>query len=386
MRTAYERGADGDRAETGDVRGAGPAREARQRFLLYTRSMSTFEDFVLLEPRAVPLGGPRGMTVHRTLPAKRTSLIGAWCFVDHFGPDDVSAGDGMQVARHPHTGLATVSWLFDGAITHRDSIGSHALVRPGDVDIMVAGSGITHSEFSTNDTTILHGVQLWYALPDRTRFRDQHFEVHSPPEIRTATARARVGLGSFRARDDDDAVLEHTSPVHTDTALGMVQIELSAGSGLRIALDVGHEHGLLVDRGAAQLSSGARSTLVAERELMLVPDGTAELELRAEEGEDLRVMLLGGEPLGEEILMWWNFVGRNHEEIEQFRARYQAEIGAEGTLAEAPIHQEARSRGGLEADAEQFGPFAPHTPAALPAPTLPHGRLRSRGRVGIPKD
>ena len=88
--------------------------------------MTTFEDFVLLAPREVPLGGPRGMTVHRTLPARRTSLIGAWCFVDHFGPDDVSATDGMRVARHPHTGLATVSWLFDGAITHRDSIGSHA--------------------------------------------------------------------------------------------------------------------------------------------------------------------------------------------------------------------------------------------------------------------
>ncbi|MDN6400670.1 MAG: pirin family protein, partial [Brachybacterium sp.] len=97
--------------------------------------MSAFEDFVLLAPREVPLGGSRGMTVHRTLPARQTSLIGAWCFVDHFGPDDLSASDGMQVARHPHTGLATVSWLFDGAITHRDSIGSHALVRPGDVDM-----------------------------------------------------------------------------------------------------------------------------------------------------------------------------------------------------------------------------------------------------------
>ena len=142
--------------------------------------MTTFEDFVLLEPREVPLGGPRGMTVHRTLPARRTSLIGAWCFADHFGPDDVSATGGMRVARHPHTGLATVSWLFAGAITHRDSIGSHALVRPGDVDLMVAGSGITHSEFSTLDTTVLHGVQLWYALPDRARFRDREFTVHTP--------------------------------------------------------------------------------------------------------------------------------------------------------------------------------------------------------------
>ena len=358
--------------------------------------MSSFEDFVRLEPRAVPLGGPRGMTVHRTLPARQTSLIGAWCFVDHFGPDDVSTGDGMQVARHPHTGLATVSWLFDGAITHRDSLGSHALVRPGDVDIMVAGSGITHSEFSTNDTTILHGVQLWYALPDRTRFRTQRFEVYTPPEIGNDEARARVGLGVFHATLEDGTVLEDRSGVETDTALSMVELDLRAGSTLRIDLDSRHEYGLLVDRGAARMRTvhprhdephdGWRETGAVNRELLVLPDRAAELELRAEEGEDLRVMLLGGEPLGENILMWWNFVGRTHEEIEQFRARYQAEIGAEGTLAEAPISPEARSRGGLAADAEQFGPFAPHTPAALPAPTLPHGRLRSRGRVGIPKD
>ncbi|MGY5766253.1 pirin family protein [Brachybacterium sp. DNPG3] len=352
--------------------------------------MSEFEDFLALEPREVPLGGPRGMTVHRTLPARSTSLIGAWCFVDHFGPDDVAASDGMRVARHPHTGLATVSWLFEGAITHRDSIGSHALVRPGDVDLMVAGSGITHSEFSAADTTVLHGVQLWYALPDRARFRGQEFVVHTPREIATASARARVGLGALRAVDADGTVLEDASPVTTDTALTMAQLDLRAGSSLRIDLDPGHEHGVLVDRGEAHLTtaragSGLR-TAVAPRELMVLPDGVDHLEIAARGDEDLRVMLLGGEPLGEEIVMWWNLIGRSHEEIAAYRARYQAEIGAEGTLAEAPIHPTARDRGGLAPDAEQFGPFAPHTPAALPAPELPHGRLRPRGRIGIPKD
>ncbi|WP_394217097.1 pirin family protein [Brachybacterium vulturis] len=357
--------------------------------------MSSFEDFVLLEPRAVPLGGPRGMTVHRTLPARRTSLIGAWCFVDHFGPDDVSASGGMQVARHPHTGLATVSWLFEGAITHRDSIGSHALVRPGDVDIMVAGSGITHSEFSVADATILHGVQLWYALPDRVRFRDQHFEVSTPTEIGTADARARVGLGSFRAVAEDGDVLEDRSEVRTDTALSMVQVDLRAGSTLRIDLDPGHEYGLLVDRGAARLRSvgspdggpdgDGRETSIADRELVVLPDGAAQLVLSAEDGEDLRAMLLGGEPLGEDIIMWWNFVGRTHEEIVQFRARYQAEIGVELPLEEAPIADIARERGGLAEPDEQFGPFPAHTPDAIPAPRLPNGRLRSRGRHGLPE-
>ena len=365
--------------------------------------MSTFEDFVALAPREVPLGGPRGMTVHRTLPARRTSLIGAWCFVDHFGPDDVSATDGMRVARHPHTGLATVSWLFEGAITHRDSIGSHALVRPGDVDLMVAGSGITHSEYSVADTTVLHGVQLWYALPDRTRFRDQEFTVHTPQEIRTATVRARVGLGTLRAADGDGAALEDTSPVVTDTELGMAQLDLRAGSRLRIELEPAHEHGVLVDRGTARLSTtrpggdptqqrdaapresdAVLRTEVSPRELMVLPDGVDHLEIEAAPCEDLRVMLLGGEPLGEDILMWWNFVGRTHEEIVQFRARYQAEIGHEFSLEDAPIAEVARQRAALDAGAEQFGPFAPHTPAALPAPALPRGRLRSRGRRGLP--
>ena len=344
--------------------------------------MSDFKDFVLLEARDVPLGGPRGMTVHRTLPARRTSLIGGWCFVDHFGPDDVTASGGMQVARHPHTGLATVSWLFEGAITHRDSIGSHALVRPGDVDLMVAGSGITHSEFSTNDTTILHGVQLWYALPDRARFREQEFAVHTPSEQTTADASLRVGMGHLRATDQAGAALEDTSPLITDDALVMAQVEIRAGSALTLDLDPGYEYGVLIDRGSATLHAGERETAAKATDLIVVPDRADQLELRAHADQDLRMIVIGGEPLDEDIIMWWNFIGRNHEEIVEFRARYQAEIGVELDLPDAPIALIARERGGLAADAEQFGPFAPHTPAALPAPHLPNGELRSRGRRG----
>ena len=115
----------------------------------------------------------------------------------------------------------------------------------------------------------------------------------------------------------------------------------------------------------------------------MLPDGVDYLEIAATGGEDLRLMLLGGEPLGEDIVMWWNLVGRSHEEIVDFRARDQAEIGVELPLEDAPIAGIARERGGLAEDAEQFGPFAPHTPAALPAPALPGGRLRSRGRRGM---
>lgn len=347
--------------------------------------MSAFEDFLLLAPREVPLGGPRAMTVHRTLPARATSLIGAWCFVDHFGPDDVEASGGMHVPRHPHTGLATVSWLFDGAIVHRDALGSHALVRPGDLDLMVAGAGITHSEFSSPDTTVLHGVQLWYALPDARRFREREFLVATPGEQAGGPARMRVGLGALTLRAGG-AVLADASPVGTDTALLLAQIVLAAGTSASVDLDPSHEHGLLVDRGTARLEAGERSTTAAPRELHVLPDGASSLTLTAEEGEDLRVLLLGGEPLGEEILMWWNFVGRTHEEIAAFRARYQVEIGAEDGPDGAAVDPLTRERAGLPADAEQFGPFSPHTPAALPAPALPHGRLRTRGRVGHPEE
>src|SRR5699024_1708132 len=196
---------------------------------------------------------------------------------------------------------------------------------------------------------------------------------------------ARVGLGSFRATAEDGTVLEDRSEGATDTALSMVQLDLRAGGALRIDLDPGHEHGLPVDCGGARLEAevrgggqgpaAARARGVAGRGLVVLPAGARQLPLRAEDGAALRAMLLGGEPLDEEIIMWWNFVGRTHEEVVQFRARYQAEIGVELPLSEAPIAAVARERGGLAADDERFGPCAPHTPQALPAPQLPHGHL-----------
>ncbi len=130
----------------------------------------------VLMPRDVPLGGPRAMRVRRTLPQRERSLIGAWCFVDHYGPDVVADSGGMSVAPHPHTGLQTVSWLFEGEIEHRDSAGNQAMVRPGEVNLMTAGRGISHSEVSTAAATALHGVQLWVALPDASRHVDPGFE------------------------------------------------------------------------------------------------------------------------------------------------------------------------------------------------------------------
>ena len=129
----------------------------------------------VLSPRQVPLGGLRALEVRRTLPHRDRSFVGAWCFVDHYGPE---RGVGMDVPPHPHTGLQTVSWLFEGAIEHHDSGGAHAVVRPGEVNLMTSGHGIVHSEVSTPGTETLHGVQLWVALPDVTRDGDRAFEHH----------------------------------------------------------------------------------------------------------------------------------------------------------------------------------------------------------------
>ena len=118
----------------------------------------------VLTPREVPLGGLRAMTVRRTLPQRGRTFVGAWCFADHYGPDEVDDSGGMVVPPHPHTGLQTVSWLFAGEIEHRDSAGHQALVRPGELNLMTGGRGVSHSEVSTSGTTTLHGVQLWVAL------------------------------------------------------------------------------------------------------------------------------------------------------------------------------------------------------------------------------
>ncbi|MGP4993591.1 pirin family protein [Glutamicibacter ardleyensis] len=305
-----------------------------------------------LEPRPVPLGGPRAMTVFRTLPQRQRSLIGAWCFLDHYGPDDVSLTGGMSVPRHPHTGLQTVSWLFSGEIEHIDSAGNQAIVRPGEVNLMTAGYGITHSEFLCDESTILHGAQLWTALPDRVRNMEPTFENYRPEPMNGTGWMLNVFLGTLAIGDQTS-----TSPVKTHTELSGAELHLEAGAEVGILVPANHEHGLLIDQGQATLNGNQ----LEHRELGFVRAGCTILRIKAGD-EPLRALLIGGEPLGEDILMWWNFVGRTHEEVLAFRAQYQAEIGAEPG----------------DASEDRFGPFPANTPAALPAPALPTVRLRPR--------
>lgn len=296
----------------------------------------------VLTAREVPLGGPRAMRVRRTLPQRRRSLIGAWCFADHYGPQDVAETGGMDVAPHPHTGLQTASWLFTGAVEHRDSLGTHAIVRPGELNLMTGGHGIAHSEVSTVDTTTLHGVQLWIALPDEHRHTAREFRHHAPVEISLGDASARVFLGSLAGE---------TSPVPTFTPLLGAELTLAPGARLSLGVDAAFEHGVLQDIGSVTVRDAALKT----GDLAYLPPGADQLTLSNPGDEPARVLLLGGTPFDEEIVMWWNFLGRSHDEIVAFREAWQSE-------------------------SEQFGRVDGYTGAVprLPAPELPHVRIRPR--------
>nr|WP_269327161.1 pirin family protein [Kineosporia mesophila] len=307
----------------------------------------------VLGPRDVPLGGPRALSVRRTLPQRRRSLIGPWCFLDHYGPDDVEATGGMRVARHPHTGLATVSWLFTGEIDHVDSAGFAARVRPGEVNLMVAGHGISHQEISTPATRTLHGAQLWYALPDATRDMAPTFHHYAPEPIVDNETEIRVFLGSL-------AGSVSPVPAYTGPVLG-AEIQLPAGVHLDLDLQPGLEHGVLADGGSVTVDG----TDMAPDHLAYLPPGRERVRLLAG-AVPVRLLLIGGEPLGEQIVMWWNFVGRDHDEIAAYRAAWQAEIEAGPGLSG-------------NAGEKRFGDFPAGQPAPLPAPVLPPLRLRPRG-------
>jgi redox-sensitive bicupin YhaK (pirin superfamily) len=307
----------------------------------------------VLEPRPVPLGGVRSLTVYRTLPQRRRSLVGSWCFLDHYGPDDVAVTGGMRMPRHPHTGLATVSWLFSGHVEHLDSGGTAATVVPGELNLMIAGRGITHQEISGADAPALHGVQLWYALPDAVRFGDNAFVHHVPEPLALPGATVRVFLGEL---------LGSVSPVDTRTpGLLGAELVLDAGASLQVPVRTDFEHAVLAENSDVTVGT----TTVGHRCLGYVPPGTGTIGITAG-GTPARVLLLGGIPWDGQIVMWWNFVGRDHDEIQEFRRRYQAELGFE------PADPRDAGTPAL------FGEFPPGLPSALPAPPLPTSRLVPR--------
>jgi redox-sensitive bicupin YhaK (pirin superfamily) len=299
----------------------------------------------VLHPREVPLGGLRAIRVRRTLPQRERSLIGAWCFADHYGPHDVRDGVGMDVPPHPHTGLQTVSWLFDGEVEHRDSAGVHAMVRPGELNLMTAGAGICHSEVSTAATTVLHGVQLWVALPDAERDTGRDFAHYAPEPVSVPGAALRVFLGELAGS---------RSPVHTFTPLLGAQVDLDPGARVDFDIDPSFEHGVLLDQGCLETAGAALEVA----DLAFQGTGCDVLTLHNTGESPARAVLLGGPPFGEELVMWWNFVGRSHADIAAYRRLWETH----------DIRFDAVDgyRGSVE---------------RLPAPPLPNTTLRPRPRA-----
>jgi redox-sensitive bicupin YhaK (pirin superfamily) len=330
------------------------------------------EGVELLTPRDVPLGGPRAMDVRRTIPQRARSLVGAWCFSDHYGPDDVSSSEGMQVPPHPHTGLQTVSWLFEGEILHRDSVGSLQTVRPGELNLMTAGAGISHSEESPAQgrPPRLHGVQLWTALPGSALGVDPHFEHHADlPVARAEGATVQVFMGHLAVGGE-----RLDSPAITYTPLVGAQVDLEPGAEVRLEVDPGHEHALLVDTGDVTFEGSA----VPPSHLGYVAPGRRELVVRAGAGLPARAVLIGGLPFAEDVIMWWNFMGRTHEDIVRARDDWMAQI-AELDPAGPPGGPTAYAGG---AAGRRFGQVQGYPGGPLRAPALPDLRLRPRTRPG----
>jgi len=248
------------------------------------------------------------LTVRRALPRRGRRSIGAWCFADHFGPADVDETHGLDVGPHPHTGLHTVTWLVEGQALHRDSLGSEQVIAPGQLNLMTAGHGITHAEEATGRYHgSLQGIQLWIAQPDATRHGPAAFEHHGAlPQLELTNGQATVLIGNLH---------DVASPARRDSEL--VGVELRLRGATTLALRREFEYGLIVVTG--QLSVEGRP--LTPGHLAYLRPGRDSLGLDAT--SDVVAMLLGGVALDELVAMWWNFVARSRDELDEARQSWQ---------------------------------------------------------------
>lgn len=255
---------------------------------------------LLLEAREVPLGGVRGMEVHRSLPQRALPMVGAWCFLDRFGPQTAR----MRVEPHPHIGLQTVTWPFVGEVRHRDVLGSDVIVRRGALNLMTSGG-----------------------------------------------ATATVVVGTFGGA---------ASPATMYTPIAGVEVHLPAGASVTLPLEPAWEYALVGVGGEPAVQTDAEASIdLADQSLLYLGLGREAIEVTAE--RDATVFVLGGEPFESDIVMWWNFVARTHEEIVDARDAWEAE-GVPGAAQ------------------PRFGDVVDHGDERIPAPPLPAVRLTPRRR------
>ena len=246
------------------------------------------------------------LPVRRALPRRGRRTVGAWCFVDHMGPVTVTEDRGLDVAPHPHIGLQTVTWLFAGEALHRDSLGTEQVIAPGQLNLMTAGRGVSHSEEGTGRYRgDLHGMQLWVAQPSSTRDGEPGFEHHADlPRLDLDEAVATVLVGEV-----DGAA----SPARRDTEHLGVDLELRPGT-TTLPVRPDFELALVLAAGAVSVDG----VTVEPGHLAHLGTGRDELALTVREAS--RALLFGGVPFDEPVLMWWNFVARTRAELVQAHA------------------------------------------------------------------
>lgn len=254
------------------------------------------------------------MGVLRVLPTKRRRTVGPWCFVDLIRPGDVVDPPPLEIGPHPHIGLATATWLFRGSALHSDSLGTEQLIRPGELNLMTSGRGIAHAELGVEapegiGVGGIMGAQMWLALPESTRHGPSRFEHHGDlPTADLGTGEARIITGEL------DGV---RSPARVDHPT--VGFDVSFRGSVEVALEPAFEHGVVPLDNPVRVEDA----IVEPGSLALVPAGYEHLRIDERAGS-ARLLLLGGEPFGVEIKMWWNFVARTFAEItEAWRAWQQ---------------------------------------------------------------
>lgn len=245
-------------------------------------------------------------TVYRALPQRPRRTVGAWCFLDYLGPGEPDDG-GEGIGPHPHIGLQTVTWMLSGEMLHRDSLGSEQLIRPGELNLMTAGQGIVHAEERVGDSPV-ELAQLWVAQPSATRDGSSAFEHHGDlPRTEIGESEVTVLVGELA---------ELASPARRDTDHLGADIKLRGSAS--VPLHHAHEHVVVPLRGSVRVSG----TMVESPHLAFLPPGRSGVELSST--SDARVLLLGGEPFDEEVLMWWNYVARTRAQISEAHAEWTA--------------------------------------------------------------
>ncbi|RUO27026.1 pirin family protein [Aliidiomarina minuta] len=271
-----------------------------------------------------------GIPVARVIPVRGRRVIGPWCFLDHAGPVQFSeSNQGFDVGPHPHTGLQTFTWMLEGEVLHRDSLGNEQVIKPGQVNLMTAGRGIVHTEESLSKSGALHATQLWIALPKEDKATAPRFD-HYPKLPRWTQDKVDFTLLTGNYQDQKAPTL-HFSPI-----LGM-DIQSPGDSELKLSLDTNFEHGVFVLQGELEIEGET----FTENELAFLGLGREHIECKLKAGS--RVLLVGGEPLESEIVIWWNFVGHSKEEVrqavtdwQQGTSRFGKVEGYDGPPMEAP--------------------------------------------------